>query len=198
MRWFRVVWLIGVMILGLTGVAASETISTTAFPLYVDGQAEGVATPFSVHVTISDWTAVAGSDAKVRVTTTGGAHLSLWNGSAWGTASSYDSAPTVSIDVGGNWAGWIYVKSRSSTGPIKAFVRDVAAEKTLSEATDHSITYMGMSSLGATIYDVNNGAPDGYAILAFNAAGDVIGSYAAEINGVVEGYPDESSYFKMA
>ncbi|MFH1008433.1 MAG: hypothetical protein V1800_13185 [Candidatus Latescibacterota bacterium] len=198
MKWMHVGLLIGLMALCLTGVAASATISTTIFPLYVDGQAEGVATPFAVHVTISDWTAMAGLDANVRVTTTN-VNLSIWNGSAWLTANQYNNAPAVSIDGSGNWTGWIYVKSRSSTGPIRASARkvgDTAGE--ILENTTHSVTYMNMSTSGAWIYDSNSMAPDGYAVLAFDSGGDIIGAYAAEDNQVDEGYSSTSGYVKMA
>ena len=89
MKRLSAVLLIGMMVLGLAGVAAPATITTTAFPLYVDGRAENVATPFAVHVTISDWTAVAGSDANVRVTITSGAHFKIWNGSEWKPGDPY-------------------------------------------------------------------------------------------------------------
>jgi len=190
-----------VMMLGIARIAFSfedPEITTTAYPMYVDGRSENLATPFAVHVTISNWIFVAGSDAKVRVTTTSGAHLSIWNGTAWGTASTYDNAPTVSIDGSGNWSGWIYVKSRSSVGSIKAYARNLEETETLLEETSYSLTYMDMSTAGAWIHATAVSATAGKAVLAFNSSEEIIGTYAIENNNVGDGYPSTSGYFKMA
>lgn len=192
---------VGVMVLGMAGIAAAAgTITITTFPLNVDGRAENVSTPFAVHVTISNWTDVANSQAKVRVTTTSGAHLSIWSGSGWGTANIYANAPTVTIDANGDWLGWIYLKSRSSTGPIKAYARDISEVYTLSETASHSITYMDMSTSGAWVHATAAPAAAGKAVLAFDSADKIIGTYAIENNEVDEGldYPTTAGYFRMA
>lgn len=184
----------GAMVLWMVEVANALTVTTTVYPKYVDNRADDVNAPFTVYVEISD--ATASHVVRVRTSTTG-THLAIWNGTTWGSAHTYDSAPEFTIGADGTWSGWIYVRGDESTGDLKTFVKDMDTGTTYSEATAHPITYMDMSTTGAWVYATAASSTEGKAVLAFDGSGNIIGTYAIENNGIDEGYPSTAGYFKI-
>lgn len=193
------IFLVIVVGLVMRSLGFGQTITTTAFPLYVDGTAGEEGTPFAVHVTITGWTAMADSTANIRVAPTSGTKYKIWNGSAWKSSHYYSNCPEVTIDPNGNWSGWVYLKSNGGSVPFKAYARKVGATSPkIEEDSSHSITLLDMSSTGAWIYATAAEVTAGKAILAFDSADSIIGTYAIEDNRVEEGYTPTAGYFRMA
>ena len=193
-RLYVLMIVVGVMVSGVAWIADALVVETSVYPKYIDNREDTASAPFAVYVEISDATA----GHKVRVRTTTSTHLTIWNGTAWGSAHTYDNAPEYTISGDGTWSGWIYVRGDESSGDLKTFVKDMDSGETFSEGVSHSITYMDMSTAGAWVYATAASVTTGKAVLAFNSSDQIIGTYAIEDNGVDEGYSSTSGYFKMA
>ena len=198
-RTFTILPLVILVSLVMGTLGFGQTITTTVFPLYVDGTAGEEGTPFSVHVTITGWTVMADSTANIKVAPTSGTKYKIWNGSAWKSSHYYSNCPEVTIDSNGDWSGWVYLKSNGGSEPFKAYARRVGATSPrIEEDSSHSITLLDMSSTGAWIYATAAEVTAGKAILVFDSADSIIGTYAIEDNGVEEGYPSTAGYFRIA
>ena len=193
-----IVW-IGMVVLSMVSTAITQTITTTVFPLYVDGRDIDNGTPFAVYVEISNWTDAASSDVNVMVTTESGSNFLIWNNVTWKNAYRYSNCPVVIIDSNGNWSGWIYLRAKNASTPFKARARKVGETTgAISESITHSITYMDMSTNGAWVYATAASTTEGKAILVFDNSNNIIGTYAIENNEINEGYSSTAGYFRVA
>ncbi|MDH7561650.1 MAG: FlgD immunoglobulin-like domain containing protein [bacterium] len=180
-------------------VGVGQTISTTVFPLYADGRNTDGATPFAVLVEIANWSAKAGKQVNVRVTTVSGSNFLIWKDGAWQNAQYYDHCPVRTLDAGGNWCGWIFLRAKNATAAFRASAREVGQSAgPILEDASHTVTYMNMSTTGAWVEATAAASTAGLVILAYDASDNIIGAYAVEDNGVSEGYPSTAGYFKMA
>jgi hypothetical protein len=155
--------------------------------------------PYAVFVQISNWTSGANSQAYLKLYSSSNNEY-MWSSSGvWSNTTTYSTAnqPTVSIDAGGNWSGWIYAKHNTSLGATAAVrAAKVGATSTNLTSSTTTFTILNMATNGGWIVRQNSPAVN-KGIVAYSA-GSIVGTYRTEDNAISEGYTYGSGGFKIA
>jgi phosphatidylserine/phosphatidylglycerophosphate/cardiolipin synthase-like enzyme len=182
---------------------AQATIIAVYFPSSVaaGGGTGTVGYPYAVYVRIQNWSAAASSQAYVKIYFNTNNEY-MWSATGvWSNTTTYSNTnqPTVSIDAGGNWSGWIFAKHNNTLG-VTPRVRAAKVGATATNLTGAAITIeaLDMTGAGNGGWIVRNSSPAlNKNILAYSG-GSVVGSYRTEDNSITEGYSYGAGGFKIA
>jgi phosphatidylserine/phosphatidylglycerophosphate/cardiolipin synthase-like enzyme len=191
-----------VSLLPLFNLFSQATLTALTVPgAIADGGGTGsTGTPYAVFVRIQGWTAAAGSQAYLKVYASTNNEY-MWTGSSWSNTTTYASSnqPVITVDVSGNWSGWIYAKHNTTLGST-ASVRaaKVGATSTNLTSSSKAFTILNMQGAGNGGWIVRNSSPAANKSILAYAGGAVAGTYRTEDNAIVEGYAYSAGGFKIA
>jgi phosphatidylserine/phosphatidylglycerophosphate/cardiolipin synthase-like enzyme len=181
---------------------AQGTITAGKIPSSIagGGGAGTLGYPYAVFVQIQGWTACASADAYIKIYSSTNNEY-MWSAtSVWSNTTTYGDAnqPKVTIDAGGNWSGWIYMKHNDnlgSAGSIRA--AKVGSTSTVRvTSSSYPFTILNMSTTGGWIVKQTSTAVN-KGILAYSGS-TIVGSYRSEDNLITEGYLYGAGGFKIA
>ncbi len=156
--------------------------------------------PYAVFVRITNWTAGAGQ-AYLKIYS-GSNNEWMWSGTGvWSNVTTYSNTnqPVVTIDAGGNWSGWIYMKHNNSLGVnIQIRAARVGATSTNLTTTARTVTVMNMSTAGTGGWIVRQTSPAVNKGIVAYSGGQMVGTYRTEDNTLAEGYTYGAGGFKIA
>ena len=165
------------------------------------GGAGTTGSPYAVFVRIQGWTACVNAQAYLKLYS-GTNNEYMWTGAAWSNTTAFSSSnqPVVTIDAGGNWAGWIYAKHNDALGLAAsvraAMVGATSTTRVTSTPISFSVLTTAAGGNGGWIYSDSSAALN-KCLLAYSG-GSIVGSYRTEDNGIAEGYPSAAGSFRIA
>jgi phosphatidylserine/phosphatidylglycerophosphate/cardiolipin synthase-like enzyme len=195
-RFFAVILL---LVFFTISTLAAATITAVRIPTSIaeNGGTGTTGYPYAIFIQISGWTSGASSQAYLKLYSSSNNEY-MWNGASWSNSTTYSSAnqPVVNIDASGNWSGWIYAKHNTSVGSSPS-VRAAKVGATSTNLTSaQSFTILNMVTTGGWIVAQSTTASN-KGIAAYSA-GNIVGTYRTEDNGITEGYSYGSGGFKIA
>jgi phosphatidylserine/phosphatidylglycerophosphate/cardiolipin synthase-like enzyme len=188
--------------LHLPGVLLAQgTIAAQYFPTAVagGGNVGTVGYPYACFVTIQGWTTAANEQVYLKLYSASGAEH-MWTGSGWSSGTTYaGNIPTVQLDAGGNWSGWIYAKHDDVVGTsVKPRAARTASTGTNITGPAFTLTLLTMNSGGNGGWIVGDSSTAVNKAIAAYSGGVVVGTYRTEDNGISEGYVLGAGGFKVA
>ncbi len=185
------------------GIARAEITPTIELmPLYASA-AHTRQTPFAVFLRVTELTEGTAYEFTVKLRQNNKDYGSFTTTEVGNFSTSYKSLGTAGAD--GTLAKWVFLRPSTSNpapGPCQIRIRVREVGKTTSISVDFpGPTLLDMSDTGNGAWVAGgeqSNPPDGYVVLAYDSEGGLLGTYAAEDNGINEGNEPTSGHWKIA
>lgn len=195
----------GVVSIPKVAAAGIDSISIDYFPTYIPTDAaipcsSGGGTPFAIRITVAG---VANQNFVVKARLGTGACTWRPDNSTWTTDSTtFTSLTRGTIGADGTVSMWLYVRANTNA-TTSLTVRGRGCDATWSTCADsidasaQTVTLMNMTASGGWLEETLGTARAGRTVVVKSGT-SIVGMYAAEDNGVNEGYAYTAGGYKVA
>jgi hypothetical protein len=156
--------------------------------------------PFAIYLTVSNLNENTDYEFTVRVNHSGTDRGSFTTSGGFGTA--YVSLGTTPTGCGTecSLSSWVFIRATATVPaePSNLRIRTRVVGAATPPFNDlPGPSFLDMITAGGWLEESTGTARDGRAVAVFNAS-DLVGLYIAKANGVNDGYPGESGYYRLA